>query len=245
MRTAAQTISGAYGELLAAPDTNGRSAPHFHATHAIGVSLAGEGMLFARGRSWSYAPGMIVVTNPFDPHWGRPLGDALSYSLLYPRPAWLERLCRPARPLHFDNAVIDDPGLTNRLKTAFDTVAGGGGDGPLAAAVGELFARHARLAPPPRPEPVACTGGGLPIADRAAEAGLSRAHFSRRYRQLTGLSPLDHRRQARVLAAREMIEAGAALAAAAADAGFADQAHMTRQFRQILGVTPTAYRPRA
>src|SRR3712207_7247677 len=50
-----------------------------------------------------------------------------------------------------------------------------------------------------------------------------------------GLSPVDHRRQLRVMAARAMIEAGDRLAEEAAPAGFADQAHMTRDFRKILG----------
>ena len=240
-----QILSGVYGELLAAPDTNGRSAPHFHATFAIGLGRAGGGTVFARGRAWSYSAGMIVVTNPYDPHWGRPSERGVRYSLLYPRPAWLRELAGAAVPMHFEQAVIDDPELAQQLDAAFGSVVEGRGEALLGAAVADLFSRHARLAPPPRPEPPDRRGGDVPIAGLAAEAGLSRAYFSRKYRQRTGLSPIDHRRQSRVLAARAMIEAGAGLAAAAADAGFADQAHMTRQFRRILGITPGACRPPA
>lgn len=244
---APQTISGRFGELLLTPDTNGQSAPHFHATYAIGLGRAGEGKVFARGGSWPYSAGMIVVTNPFDPHWGRASSSGVQYSLLYPRLDWLRDLAGLRHlPLlmHFERPVLADARLAERLGRAFDEVVRSGKDRLLGAAVADLFCRYADLAPPPGDPPadgVANSEG--PIAGRAAEAGLSRAYYSRKYRQTTGLSPLDHRRQARVLAARSMIEAGVELAAAAAEAGFADQAHMTRQFRQILGVTPGAYRP--
>lgn len=244
---APQTISGRFGELLLTPDTNGRSPPHFHTTYAIGVGRAGDGTVFARGRLWSYSAGMIVVTNPFDPHWGRASSGGVHYSLLYPRPDWLRGLAGLRHlPLlmHFERPVIADARLAERLRGALDEVVQNGKDSLLGAAVASLFSRYAKIAPSPG-DPLAgeVPPGDGPIAGRAAEAGLSRAYYSRKYRQATGLSPLDHRRQARVLAARSMIEAGVELAAAAAEAGFADQAHMTRQFRQILGVTPGAYRP--
>jgi AraC-like DNA-binding protein len=42
--------------------------------------------------------------------------------------------------------------------------------------------------------------------------------------------------------ARRLIESGADLAQAAADAGFADQSHLTRVFRAMVGVTPGEFR---
>jgi AraC-like DNA-binding protein len=244
---APQTISGSFGEMLVTPDTRGRSPPHFHTTYAIGVGRAGAGKVFVRGRSWSYSAGMVVVTNPFEPHWGRASPGGVHYSLLYPRLDWLRGLAGLRHLpflMHFERPVIADARLSERLRRAVDEVVQNGKDSLLGAAVASLFIRYARIAPPPE-NPLAdgVPPGSGPIAGRAAEAGLSRAYYSRKYRQTTGLSPLDHRRQARVLAARSMIEAGVALAAAAAEAGFADQAHMTRQFRQILGVTPGVYRP--
>lgn len=241
-----QINSGPFGDFLTAPDTKGGSPPHFHATYAIGLNRSGGGTLFAHGRQWSYSGETVIVTNPFDPHWGRTAEGGISYNLLYPRPAWLWEL-PPLRGLaelpHFGRPVLRDRGLVARLKRAFEKLQRGD-ESLLAAAVGELFSGYAKLPPPGhartrRQAPQSAS----PIAGMAAEAGLSRAYYSRRYRALTGLSPLDHRRQERVLAARSMIEAGADLAAAAADAGFADQAHMTRQFRQILGITPGTCRP--
>lgn len=252
-RSCGHTISGAFGELLLYPDTRGKSAPHFHATHAIGVNRSGGGTLFALGRSWSFTSGMVVVTNPFDPHWGRPSPEGLDYCLLYPRPEWaraLPALRSAPASFWFDCAVLEDAALAGRLSHAFERLAEDGWEGPLAEAVGALFADYAKPAhadsierwletsPPGTGE----IGTGENIAHLAAEAGVSRSHFSRTHRRRVGLSPLEHRRQARVLAARVMIEAGMSLVDAASEAGFADQAHMTRQFRQILGVTPAAYR---
>jgi AraC-like DNA-binding protein len=186
---------------------------------------------------------MIVVTNPFDPHWGRPGPGGVGYSLLYPDPDWLRSLCG-REPKHFERPVIDDPALGGRLASAFELAASRGEEGLLRDCVGLLFRRYARLVPPPAATRDDRTERPRDhIAADAAAAGLSRSHYTRRFRERTGLSPIDHRRQARVIAARTMIEAGAALADAAADAGFSDQAHMTRQFRRILGVTPRAYQP--
>ena len=83
-------------------------------------------------------------------------------------------------------------------------------------------------------------GAGVAAASRAQ--GVSRSHFSRTLRALTGLSPRDMRRQRRVARARALIEGGENLASAALESGFADQAHMTRQLRSLLGVTPSALR---
>jgi AraC-like DNA-binding protein len=144
---------------------------------------------------------------------------------------------------HFERAVLPDADLARRLRGAFELLAANGDDRLLAAPVAELFCGYAKLAPPASDPAAPAAPAADSIAALASQAGLSRAYYSRKHRQLTGLSPLDHRRQARVLTARSMIQAGAELADAAAGAGFADQAHMTRQFRQILGVTPGAYLP--
>jgi AraC-like DNA-binding protein len=232
----------------------GKSAPHFHRTHAIGVSQSGGGTLFAMGKAWRHGVGMVVVTNPFETHWGRPSPEGLDYCLFYPRPAWLQTLASVTRHpagVHFGMPVIEDKALALRLALAFEAVADQRSERLLRQAVDQLLSKHAVAVPEglestPRgagvPLPEAATGSEPSIAGLAADAGLSRSYYSRDYRKRVGLSPRDHRRQRRVLAARSLIEAGTSLAEAAAGAGFADQAHMTRQFRQILGTTPAAYR---
>jgi AraC-like DNA-binding protein len=73
------------------------------------------------------------------------------------------------------------------------------------------------------------------IADRV---GLSRFYFIRLFHKFTRMTPSAYQRQVKLAAARRLILDGANLAAAAAEAGFADQAHMTRLFKQTFGFTP-------
>lgn len=224
-------------------------------THAIGVCCNGGGTLFTGGKGWVHSKGMIVVTNPFAPHWGRPSPQGLDYWLFYPDPRWLGAL--PAlkdapSAFWFETPIFNDPPLASQLSDAIETLTSRGDGQPLVDGVDALFARYAGPASAGRerfslhseatPEHPAA-GSRMSIASRAARAGLSRAYYSRTHRKRTGLSPLHLRRQTRVLAAQVMIENGAALAEVAVETGFSDQAHMTRQFRQILGVTPATYRP--
>lgn len=84
-------------------------------------------------------------------------------------------------------------------------------------------------------------GGPLPVAELAAEAGLSEAHFARAFRATLGEPP--HRlllrwrleRAGRLISDRGVEPAEAALAA-----GFFDQAHLTHAMRRHRGTTPGA-----
>ena len=86
------------------------------------------------------------------------------------------------------------------------------------------------------------TSADLTSADLAAAAGCSRYAAYRAFHQVYGLAPSDYARQLRVRAARRLLARDVPPAAAAAEAGFADQAHLTRWFRRYYGVTPGTYR---
>jgi AraC family transcriptional regulator len=89
-------------------------------------------------------------------------------------------------------------------------------------------------------------GGPLAIDDLAGAAGLSTAHFSRVFKEVTGDTPyqfvMDFRveQAKRLLADRERSLSDVALAC-----GFADQPHFTRVFRQLTGRTPKEWRTAA
>lgn len=80
------------------------------------------------------------------------------------------------------------------------------------------------------------------IAAIAAHAGVSREHFSRRFRHQAGIGPHGYRLLQRLNAARARLRGSAPIADIAADLGFADQSHLGRLFREAFGVTPRAYR---
>jgi AraC-like DNA-binding protein len=79
------------------------------------------------------------------------------------------------------------------------------------------------------------------LAGLAAEAGLSRFQLLRGFARELGLTPHAYLVQRRLALARSLIDGGAAIADAAAQAGFADQSHLTRLFRRCWGYTPSDY----
>jgi len=83
---------------------------------------------------------------------------------------------------------------------------------------------------------------GLCLADLARIACLSPYHFIRVFSRHTGLTPHAWLMQLRARKARELLRQGAPIAAAAAQAGFADQSHLTKTFKLLLGYTPGHFR---
>jgi AraC family transcriptional regulator len=80
----------------------------------------------------------------------------------------------------------------------------------------------------------------------AGWCGLSRSHFSRRLRTLTGLWPQTMILASRIEAAKHLLERDvASLSEVAYTSGFSDQSHLTRAFQRATGLTPGRYRRRA
>jgi AraC family transcriptional regulator len=90
---------------------------------------------------------------------------------------------------------------------------------------------------------VACLNGNISLADLAEECGLSARHFSRAFRQSTGLSPHRWMSQHRIERARELLtQARLSLTEISLICGFADQSHFTRVFTAFVGTSPGAWR---
>lgn len=83
------------------------------------------------------------------------------------------------------------------------------------------------------------------VSDLAARMRLSPRHFARLFRSEVGLTPAAWVEQARVNAARELLEAGAlSPKQVASRCGFAGIDTLRRAFLRQLGVTPAEYRKR-
>ena len=83
----------------------------------------------------------------------------------------------------------------------------------------------------------------LDLDDLAQEVGVSKYHFSRRFKARTGQSPYQFVIYERVRAARRQLrETTQPLAQVAYNVGFSSQSHFTRTFKQHVGVPPGAYR---
>lgn len=85
--------------------------------------------------------------------------------------------------------------------------------------------------------------GNLPLADLAQACGMSRSHFSRAFRDTTGLPPHRWLMQARLERARDYLRSSRLpLSEVAHLCGYADQSHFTRTFTRMAGQSPAAWR---
>ncbi|WP_026404685.1 helix-turn-helix transcriptional regulator [Actinomadura rifamycini] len=257
-------VQGSPLDLLTARIGHRHYAPHVHDEYAIGVTVDGVETMRYRGENVYSGAGTLVVIEPGEAHTGGPARpEGFAYLALYPAAELLRAVAPGAAEPHFREPIIDDPAVADALRRAHRALRAG--DDPLEAETrllemfGALVRRHAipRTGGPAagRPGPGAARiarsvaerlAGELirppPLAEVAADLGLSRYQALRAFRDVMGMPPYAWLAQHRVSRARALLDAGHRPADAAALVGFADQAHLTRWFRRVLGVTPGAYR---
>jgi AraC-like DNA-binding protein len=86
-----------------------------------------------------------------------------------------------------------------------------------------------------------CGGVTLNVLARSCE--LSNRHFTRAFRQSTGVAPHQWLQYRRMEKAKQLLEkSSGSLISVALDCGFADQSHFTRTFSRVVGVTPRTWR---
>lgn len=87
--------------------------------------------------------------------------------------------------------------------------------------------------------------GPSPVATMIQLSGLSERTFSRRFKQATGMSPIEYVHTLRLEEAKQLLESGdAPVEAIAQEVGYEDAAFFGRLFRRKVGVTPIQYRKR-
>ena len=238
---------------------------HSHESYSFGVTETGAQAFTCRHGRHVSATGMVMAFNPDDPHDGHTADDSgFTYRMVHIWPEFFASLIGTEQPLPLFRApVVDDPVTARSVRRLHLALTGPASEleryERLTVTARRLI-RHAsaraRVAdpvwPPGSDARVAArirelihdagTAADLTADDLAAAAGCSRYAAYRAFHQAYGLAPSDYQRQLRVRAARGLLSRGVPPAAAAAEAGFADQAHLTRWFRRYYGVTPGAYR---
>lgn len=79
------------------------------------------------------------------------------------------------------------------------------------------------------------------IDDMATRAGMSRRHFTRTFREETGMSFTAWRQQACLLSALTRLSNGEAITQVAVDLGYGNPSAFTAAFRRVLGMAPSRY----
>jgi AraC family transcriptional regulator len=83
-------------------------------------------------------------------------------------------------------------------------------------------------------------GTDLTVSGIAHAVYMSPFHFTRLFKESTGLSPYQYVVEARVRKAKELLTTGKfTISEAAYHVGFVDQSHLTRHFKRVFGLPPS------
>jgi AraC-like DNA-binding protein len=201
-------------------------------------------------RSWGNSPDgstvMLVGTYQMAGEISRRLLNALPPLLVLPEDAWES----PLVPLLADEIVKDEPGQEAVLDRLLDLL--------LIAVLRAWFARPEAGAPAwyrAHTDPV--VGPALrmihndpahpwTVAELAAETGLSRAAFARRFTELVGQAPMAFLTEWRLaLAADLLLEPAATVGSVAAQVGYGSPFALSAAFKRVRGMSPREHRVRA
>ena len=82
----------------------------------------------------------------------------------------------------------------------------------------------------------------ISIREIAEHIGVSGDYFSRQFKQVTGIAPVEYLRRFRFARAMELLAAGESVTEVSQKVGFRNLCHFSREFKNQLGVTPSQYR---
>ena len=254
--------SGAAGiERIAARFSGHAYDPHRHDAYAIGLTLAGVQSFDYCGARADGRAGCALVIHPDERHDGRAGTEGgFAYRMAYVEPRLVAAALGPRAgalpflrdPVSWDPRLVTPVcALLADLDEPLEPLAA---DAALAALADALVALDPSfLRRPARPGIAAAVDAARAyLVAHAAETvrsemlealtGLDRFTLARQFRRRFGTSPYRYLVLRRLDAARAAVCAGTPLAAAALDAGFADQSHFTRQFKRAYGITPERWR---
>ncbi|MCR6500715.1 AraC family transcriptional regulator [Shinella sp. CPCC 101442] len=240
-------------------DSSHTFARHSHDTYGIGMIERGaQTSASGRGRVMAEA-GNTITVNPGEVHDGVPIGDTpRAWRMLYLRPeivaAAADDIFEGPPREEFHAPVLEDRRVAALASAALAALLDGIA-APLAHEERLLLLLAAVLHErPPRRAGIATSSIGrardrldsapataITLEELAEESGIGRFRLVRDFARMTGLTPHAYLLQRRTELARRLIATGTPLAAAASEAGFADQSHMTRNFTRRYGYTPGAW----
>lgn len=270
MTTAVRIYQGPFGRV-ALLECDKPLVTHAHPHCHVLIKTSGSDTRFAvRDQDYPLADDTAILVNAWEPHGYPHLNLQAPTALIlafYIEPAWLAGIehsfTASGYPGFFPRPCVP---ISPRLRRLADELAGDmlspGGVSALEGRLAELMIAvidpfsewrsmrrlHAGRARDPRVRKAiaylqANLDRQLDMADVAAQAGLSRAHFFDLFRRQTDLSPETYANALRMEWAIGCLSIADASVAALSDTlGFSAPGHFTRFFRHHLGVAPSEYR---
>ena len=250
-------------ELLSCRDAGFAFPHHFHPAYCIWLNVHGGEHYSHRGNTDILQPGEFGIVAPGEVHANRAI-DHTRRSLMtfYVQP---ERLQQIAAQLggtsaagEFRSRFYRDPECLHLLVRLYDCLRHASSVLEKESAFLEVFSllvrRHAVRSA--QEVPVGTEkdrvrrvieilherrAQNISLEELARELACTPYHLIRFFKKATGLPPHAYLLHLRLEQARELIRQGSPLAAAALEAGFADQSHLSRHFKALYGITPGAY----
>jgi AraC-like DNA-binding protein len=235
---------------------------HFHDVAELVIFRRVRGEFLADGRRHQLGDGAVVFVPSMRDHDFALGTGAMDWVLVQVDPYIVESLALGAGVSRLARPFCAWPGEIERVR--IDALADWlveAEPGPATVRIVELLL--IAVAQAPEREAVADSAGSLPVErllpvlermraapaepialdSAAAICSLSPAYFSRRFRQLFGMTFTEYARVYRLhLAARRLLTTRAAISEIGYGVGFASPAHFAARFRERFGMTPRDYR---
>jgi len=267
MSTALAVYHGVFGRA-ALYRLNRPLAPHAHREGHLVFLIDGQpATVLVDGRRNAINDGCAVAVSPWQPHEFRPtdLGRGATFLTLYITPQWFDDMSQMSgEEIRFGTAqIMLDERLRRLCRIVADMMADGHtGErfpGYLYELTGAAFQKSWELAPRPK-EPFDRRVSDFRIRnamrlmkervaddcvlDRIArDAGLSRPHFYKLFRQNIGLTPNMYLNTLRLERSIDRLtRSDDPVTSIGLDLGFASQASFTRFFSNNIGIAPTDFR---
>lgn len=266
MSTALAVFHGAFGRA-ALYRLNRPLAPHAHREGHLVFLISGQAAtVLVNGTRYAVNEGTAVAVSPWEPHEFRPtdLGTGATFLTLYITPRWFEDMSRSTgEVMRFGTPTLPlDDGLRRLCGVVSGMMADGHtGDrfpGYLYELTGACYERSWEAArrcnsASPRVRDFRIRNAIRLMSERvtddcvldriARDAGLSRPHFYKLFRQNIGLTPNMYLNTLRLERSIDRLTRSAdPVTSIGLDLGFASQASFTRFFSNNIGIAPTDYR---
>jgi AraC-like DNA-binding protein len=237
--------------------------PHSHEEFSFGVIDEGEADYINQDYTHTIRAGDTVTINPGDVHSCNPKLDKWSYRMLFINSDWIrelqsEMLNKPLacyqpfihhyetssvyyhdfdrlfeQLMHHTNALKAETLLINFLERCFHAECLQPQSKTLSHDTNRLQLVAALICENLNHQ--------FSLDELSKQAGLSRYHFLRCFKQQFGLAPHAYLLDKRIARAKQLLQRGESIIETSLALGFNDQSHFQRHFRKRLALTPSQY----